>query len=231
MSAPIVDGTFNLRALPDAAGRPWLYRSATLDALTPRGVEQLRDQGVQLVVDLREGSERGSASQAHGLPVRHVPIYRSPQGPPQTGSITEVYRSILAERGAALAEAVTAVAQSPGPVLVHCTAGKDRTGLVVALALSAAGVPEDAVLDDYALSGPQVAEHRSEAVALTLAALALTTDEQRDATRLHLESPASVLAQALDRVAARGGAARYLLDHGLAAQDLALLRRRFWGPR
>ena len=227
-----IDGTFNLRALPDASGQPWLYRSATLDALTPRGVQQLRARGVQLVVDLREDVERGAAPPAgadHGIAVRHVPIYRSPEGPPVAGSMTAVYRSILTDRGPALAEAVSAVAGSPGPVLVHCTAGKDRTGLVVALALGAAGVAQDAVVADYARSGPEVARHRADAVALTLAALALTTDEQREATRLHLESPAAVLEQALAQVDARGGAARYLLDHGLPAQDLASLRRRFWG--
>lgn len=229
-----VEGTFNLRSHADAAGRPWLYRSAALDALTPRGVEQLLAAGVQLVVDLREDGELAAPDAAghaagHGIAVRRVPIYRTPDGPPRTGSIEDVYRAVLSDRGPALAEAVAAVATSTGPVLVHCTAGKDRTGLVVALALRAAGLGEEEVVEDYVRSGPEVARHRAGVVATALAALALDEDEERDARRLHLDSPASAIQGALAQVAARGGAARYLLDSGLPAADLQLLRERFRG--
>jgi len=55
--------------------------------------------------------------------------------------------------------AMTAVADAPSaPILVHCHAGKDRTGVVVALVLRLAGVSADAVADDYAISGVQLAE-------------------------------------------------------------------------
>jgi protein-tyrosine phosphatase len=44
------------------------------------------------------------------------------------------------------------------PVLVHCHAGKDRTGVIIALVLRLAGVSVDAIADDYAISGVQLAE-------------------------------------------------------------------------
>jgi len=53
--------------------------------------------------------------------------------------------------------ALRSIAYSEGAVLVHCAAGKDRTGVVVALALVVAGVSAQAVVDDYAASGDRAA--------------------------------------------------------------------------
>lgn len=224
VTALTIDGTFNARVLHDAAGEPWLYRSAALDALTTNGLVQLAEHGVALVLDLREDGERADAR--HDLPVEHVPLYRSPDGPPQTGTLDDVYRDLVTRRGDELARAVGVVARAPGPVLVHCAVGKDRTGLVVALALRAAGVPLEAVLADYARSAPEVTIHRADAVAARLASLGLDAADRRAATRLHLESPPEVLARALAHVDERGGVPRYLLDHGLDHPDLARLRER-----
>lgn len=66
-------------------------------------------------------------------------------------TLTEVYLGML-EPGTGLLRAVGLVADGPAPVLVHCAAGKDRTGLVVALALRLVGVPREAVLADFALT-------------------------------------------------------------------------------
>lgn len=66
-------------------------------------------------------------------------------------TLTEVYLQVL-EPGTGLLRAVALVADEPAPVLVHCAAGKDRTGLVVALALRLVGAPRAAVLADFALT-------------------------------------------------------------------------------
>ena len=65
----------------------------------------------------------------------------------------------LRERQTGVAAAMTAIADAPSaPILVHCHAGKDRTGVVVALVLRLAGVDVDTIADDYAISGVQLAE-------------------------------------------------------------------------
>src|SRR4029077_9249540 len=67
--------------------------------------------------------------------------------------VVELNRWMVDRRGAGFAAVLNAIAQAPpGGVVVHCHAGKDRTGLVVALLLSVAGVERDAIIDDYALS-------------------------------------------------------------------------------
>ena len=69
-------------------------------------------------------------------------------------TLVEIYRSILDDRSEQVGAALAALA-TPGalPAVVNCTAGKDRTGLIVALVLGLAGVPEETIVTDYALSG------------------------------------------------------------------------------
>ena len=64
-------------------------------------------------------------------------------------SLDALYRRMVRDRSTAIAEVVGIVARSPGPVLVHCTAGKDRTGVVMAAILAAAGVARADIVADY----------------------------------------------------------------------------------
>jgi hypothetical protein len=123
------------------------------------------------------------------------------------------------------------IAERPDPVLVHCTAGKDRTGVLVALVLSAAGVEREAVVEDYARTGanmPGVLERIA-----TDPAFAGGSQEIRrlaDERPQLLAAPPHAIESALDVLEGAGGAAAWLLDHGLADVDLARLRARL-SPR
>lgn len=124
------------------------------------------------VVDLRSEGETGARRHpmADVARVHRVPLGASlapgriadgggkpaelaaPVGPVDTAAdrdLTWAYRLLAAEAGPELARIVGLLAREPGPVLVHCAAGKDRTGLVIATALAALDVPRHRIVADY----------------------------------------------------------------------------------
>lgn len=218
MLAIDIDGLFNVRA--NRVRGPWLLRSGAPESLTAVGVADLTSLGVSVIVDLREPHESGSSH--HGIPVVSVPIYGVE--PPATGGLEEIYEFLLRDRGDALACAVGVIAGAEGAALVHCTAGKDRTGLVVALARRLAGATADEVVEDYVLSAPQVRPVRYEHAER----IAATVDdaERPGVLRLHLESPPEAIRHALAVIDELGGTEEYLLAHGLSRAQVAALRRK-----
>lgn len=227
-------GTYNLRdtgGYPAATGETrWgkLYRSDALHRLTDGSRAQLGALGIRLVVDLRDDSELAtSPSRLDDLDLRvaHTPIYSGAAPAAMLADITleGLYRSMIADFGQNLADAVRLIAHSGEEgVLVHCTAGKDRTGLVVALALSAAGVDRTAVITDYAeteanLRGEWVSEMLEKMTASGYASTARLE-------QIMSASPRELLADILDRIDAEyGSAAGYLRANGLDDADLELL--------
>ncbi|GAA1169994.1 tyrosine-protein phosphatase [Nesterenkonia xinjiangensis] len=224
--ADILDlpGTFNTRVAGTRAdGRPWLLRSAHLDRLQTSGHRRLLHLGVTTVVDLRDPSERLSP-RLPGLEVHHVPLYQFPDGPPQTGTLPEICSFLLNERGGAIAEAAQTVDEAPGPALVHCAIGKDRTGLVTALLRRASGDALPAVLKDYALSAGQLPEEHHRTVLATLTRRGLDEQDHRSAFAVHTTSPNDALAATLQTVETLyGGASGYLRHHGMSEEALITL--------
>lgn len=214
-----LQGSYNARGVGAPSG-PWLVRSASPDTITSADEATLRAAGVDLVLDLREHGEHGD--RAHRFPVVSVPLYGAT--PPAAGSLEEVYLGLIQRRGAALTEAVIAIADHPGVCLVHCAAGKDRTGLVVALARLAAGERREEIIADYARSGEAVRPARLGIVSAQLDGLSISDAERAAAERLHLDSPREALEAAIAALEAWGGAAEYLLAHGAEASHLAALR-------
>lgn len=171
--APLmVDGLSNLRdfggkptrgGLPMVGGR--LYRSANLASVTDTGLDRLTALGLATVVDLRGAAERARALAAiagDAIAIRSTPIEPKTSG--RIGALLEggagrdvfrdlmirSYRGYVGEAAEAFGVAIeTLVLAADRPVLVHCTAGKDRTGFVVAVLQTALGVSEDDVLADY----------------------------------------------------------------------------------
>lgn len=212
-----IDGLFNVRATGDPV---WLIRTGAPEGITPAGVEELAALGARVVVDLREPDEAGPV--AHGLPVVRTPLYGRPA--PEAGRLEDVYEGLLRDRGPAIGRAVAAIADADGAAVVHCTAGKDRTGLVVALALAAAGATAEEIEADYVRSGHEVRPVRLGA-ARAIADAARPAD-RAEILRLHLESPVAAIAHALDVVGELGGADAFLRDGGVTEAQLASLRRK-----
>ena len=169
--APTVEGLANLRdlgGLPTEAGQLThqrrLLRSDSPHDLTATGLRAFLDLGVSTVVDLRTVSEREKLPSplvsAADVRHHHAPIFNDGDDfPNHLTTAAEVYGWWLRERGSGVATALRAIADADSaPILVHCHAGKDRTGVIIALVLRLAGVTVDAIADDYALSGVQLAD-------------------------------------------------------------------------
>ncbi|WP_017792004.1 tyrosine-protein phosphatase [Leucobacter salsicius] len=216
-----VEGSYNARTI-GTKHMPWLVRTAALDELTADGERTLRAQGVDLIIDLREPSEQ--RTRRHGIPVSSVPLYG--ELPPAHGTIHEIYAGLVRDRGSQIAAAVSAIAAHPGTAAVHCTAGKDRTGIVVALARLVAGDSRTEILADYVLSGNTVRPARAAIVTDQLDSLGLEGAVRAAAEELHLDSPSAALAGALELVNELGGPIAYLLDNGMSVAHLRSLAER-----
>jgi protein-tyrosine phosphatase len=220
-------GTQNLRDLggyPAAGGTVrWrtLLRSDALHRLDGAGRAVLSGLGLRTVIDLRTDQEVEAAPSAlddTGARTFHIPLFSDEairRLPPERAAI---YRYMADDCGAAIAEAVgrlSAVGALPG--LIHCTAGKDRTGLVVALVLDAIGVPEEVIAGDYALSSAGLDPAAARAVRRVRAASGVGRWLDLGA----LGSSPEVITTALARVRGQAGsAAGYLTRHGLDQPDL-----------
>ncbi|MFF2078136.1 tyrosine-protein phosphatase [Kitasatospora sp. NPDC058162] len=164
------DGCLNVRdlgGLPTASGRQTargaIVRADNLDRLTREGWDALLDHGVRTVVDLRDAEEYKPL-----LPLpEDVELIRVPldelAGPAwwethgRLDGTPLAFRPYLEHCPHAAAALVTAIAGArPGGLVVHCGAGRDRTGLAALLLLALAGVDRAAIAEDYLLSGPNV---------------------------------------------------------------------------
>lgn len=135
-----------------------------------------------------------------------------------------VYLNYLHDRGDSVLTAVRTIAHSPGATIVHCAAGKDRTGVVIALALAEVGVEPAAIVADYARSAERI-----EAIFARLGASRTYADDMRTKTAqadLDAHTPKAVTMQrflaALDEV--HGGASAWLRANGWTEDDAAALR-------
>ena len=144
-----------------------VLRSANLRHVTDADVAHLVDvYGLRLVIDLRTAREidrDGPTAVAHAG-VETVALSFSPEDGdalPDTGDdsdpLLRSYLAYLVDRTENVVQAVRLLGHPDGgPTLVHCAAGKDRTGVLLALVLDAVGVEREAVIADYALSARHV---------------------------------------------------------------------------
>jgi protein-tyrosine phosphatase len=165
-----LEGTYNVRDLGGYATRDgritrWhtLVRADKLNRITGAGQQALLDYGIRTIIDLRYTDEvtaepdAFAQSSTPGLTYMHLPLYElSGDGtlPIVPDNLEELYRLILDHRQEQIRRILSTLA-APGvlPGLFHCTAGKDRTGLIAALVLGTMDVPHETIVADYTLSG------------------------------------------------------------------------------
>ncbi|WP_431679348.1 tyrosine-protein phosphatase [Kitasatospora sp. KL5] len=160
------DGCLNVRelgGLPTRDGRRTrrraVVRADNLDRLTAEGWAALEAYGIRTVVDLRNEEEyRPLLARPDGVDLVRVPLdelagsewwarFGGLDGTPLS------FRPYLDHCPQAVSDVVAAVGRArPGGVVVHCGAGRDRTGLAALVLLATAGVTADAIVDDYLLS-------------------------------------------------------------------------------
>jgi len=141
-------------------------------------------------------------------------------------AMTGHYLGYLEDRPDQVVAALRSVARAPGAVLVNCAAGKDRTGVVVALALSVAGVRPDAIAADYAATGD-----RTEPLLARLRRSPTYADDiNRRPPEAHRPQAATMTAFLAELQSQDGGAAAWLTGHGLSQDDLDLLRAKLRDP-
>lgn len=223
-----IEGVFNVRdvgGMPANGGRirfGALLRAGQLSGATTSGAAALRAR-VQHIVDLRDGEEvAAEPSEIEGPDTTHLPLFLGSVRSffEADTSLDDLYLHLLEESGERLADAIRIIAAGER-TLVHCTVGKDRTGVTVALALSAVGADREAVIADYALTESQLPAQRSQRIADYLRT---QHPEAVHAVALATQSPVPVMRRLLEQVDERwGSAAGYLRAQGMTDAELAAL--------
>ena len=139
---------------------PGLIRSANLSFLSPQGRAALLRAGISRILDLRNRSERqidpapfASRPEYLNLPLLPYRDRAMNAASATARSNADVYRTYLDHAGNQIASIFGAMHDAPpGLLLVHCHAGKDRTGLVAALAQDLCGLPREQIMAEYAES-------------------------------------------------------------------------------
>jgi protein-tyrosine phosphatase len=231
-----VPGTFNLR---DVGGLPAqtgvvrsgvLYRSDGLHRLGEAGRAALAELGVGVVIDLRDLAEaRNQPDDLDGLDVevRQLPVFEGSAGSHWPDiTLDLLYERIITQHARVVVDALREIARArEEAVLVHCTAGKDRTGIVTALALLAVGVDSDLVVADYARTETNLAGEWLDGMVELVGRYGVP-----DAPELRVlmgGSPPEALERVIEGIERDHGSVRdYLLAAGLSLDELAALEAR-----
>jgi protein tyrosine/serine phosphatase len=232
-------GAYNFRDLggyPTTDGRHtrWsrLYRSDTLAELTGEDLQMLREIGIASVIDLRTAKEveRTGRGVLGGEPIRYVNLSVLPeaggeqQAAPvnEIGDVAERYLSYLEVGKSAFVESFAVMSDAESyPLVFHCHAGKDRTGVLSALVLGCLGVERSAIVDDYALTAT-----RLDLILGRLRRDPYYADRMNEMPPSVFVVEASTMESFLDGLEERhGGAREWALGAGIPAAQLEALER------
>jgi protein-tyrosine phosphatase len=238
-----LEGAVNARAVVPGV----LLRADNLQALTEADVRHLLDaHRLEVVVDLRTDIEvdlegPGPLTEQPGVRIEYRSLYPDSGGAADVdvapirpwGSefassfadeppIVRAYMSYLEQRPDSIVGAAIAIACAQGATLVHCAAGKDRTGVVVALTLDAAGIDHPRILGDYMATGERIEAIMDRLVRSPTYRAELLGHDPRE------HAPESrTMERVLELVGLHfGGSAAWLTAHGLEPPVLERLRDR-----
>lgn len=239
-----LDGVHNFRDLggypADGGTTRWglVYRADGLHHLTPDGVDILRARGLAIVIDLRSVFELENRGRfpvdQHAVEFHHLPVLDRawrPGNVPEFETAHEflmwAYRDMLVGGADKLAEALRIMAAAGDrPLVFHCTAGKDRTGLLAALLLSLLGVPPNFIAADYGKTAEAMADMMDAWRALNDKSDRPSSTNFDDQSH-YFESPASVMAELLAELAQlHGSVANYVRTLGVDDEAIDALRAR-----
>jgi protein-tyrosine phosphatase len=240
------EGCVNVRdlgGLPTEDGRRTrlggVVRSDNVRRLTDEGWRALAEHGVQRIVDLRFPEElEEDQPRDVDIDVVHVSVLGAGFDPEYVeeldahlASVDDVadhyawsYVDFLERYRERFGEAFAAIADAEGTVVVHCLAGKDRTGLVSAILLRLAGVDHATIGADYALTAGNLRERWE-------AWLQDAPDEERAKLEKLQHTPAEAMARVVQEIERRyGDVASYLRAAGLTDAQVERLRERLVAP-
>lgn len=232
---PLV-GAFNFRDLggyPTVDGRStrWgrLFRSDGLHELTPDDLDVLRELGLACVIDLRTPAEldRTGRGPLEKEPIRyfHLPLLAGgDQTAPEaaTQNLTDRYLWYLDVGRRSFVEAFSLVAdESSYPLVFHCAAGKDRTGVLAALVLSILGVERPVIVEDYVLT-----QSRMDLIVERLRRNTDSEDRVNEIPQFLFKAEVGTITAFLERLDQLfGGAREWALGAGVRADQLDALER------
>jgi protein-tyrosine phosphatase len=237
-----LQGVTNFRDLGGYAGhqgRPvrWrrLFRSDHFGALTDADRAALAPLGIARSFDFRGVAERAATpydlpgAVQHPLSIEPTVVQRMQDMlaagqaltvPVVTDLMADLYRVLVREQSHRFAELFDHLLQAEAPVVFHCTAGKDRTGVAAALILLALGVPRDVVVQDYLLTNTHFRHPPMPA-----------SETPPEVLQVLWRVQDGFLAAALETIDAQpGGLDAYLQRLGLGPAALAALRARYLQP-
>jgi protein-tyrosine phosphatase len=203
-----------------------VLRSDDLAQLTPEGVQALADFGVKTVVDLRWAEEidlSPSPIATHAPQIRYVHISLLAKTPAEwrelsNGCEKEMWKCVVLEQvRSELREVLKVIASAPaGPLLFHCVAGKDRTGIIAALMLTLADVKPESIASDYAESTQMLGD----------AYLKRYKDVDPQDVLENVRCPEEGVHNMLAYLKTQGGIRKYFEQIGLNEMEIARLRAR-----
>jgi protein-tyrosine phosphatase len=242
-----IPGVTNLR---DIGGYPagnsaltrWgtLYRGGTMRGIGDQERRRLAEFGIRTVVDLRRANEIETdphpdlSSNGTAVSYRNISLLTDEIQQARREYhylLPDIYQAILDKARSQVGESIATLAE-PGalPAIVRCTAGKDRTGIVIALALRTAGVPDHAIIYDYALS--QKSMETEEFLAFQRTHVLEPGADWEIYRSTFLISPADFMREALAYIDTEyGSACGYLLKAGVDVSTQNHLRRSLVEPR